>query len=1200
MDEAERDFLRNVDEESPPPDQEQSSNQELWYHRCKLYTIGGLIFLVMAGIIIVVVVVVVVVVYGKLTSRSGVPASVLAGENRLELEDFYGLEDAYSVNTGKIELRWDNRPLLDTFEGISFDVFVALGDFNYTAQFLDAKLTVDELVTIFDREPTYQHLEVSGTNKLTVTTPYLGEVQTILVTARLNDITVSNLRFKQVIVSKVDPSVRDDINVVGLFLPTQRVTIRVENPTLGSHSDHFVWFEGPVATEARNLEVGDIVTGLTSDLEPFVRRILKIVENQPDVVIMSVDVPSLNDIFIALEVDGIFAITNRGSETRQLRRRRLFWGAVTDWVSGAVETIGDAIVSGVEAAVELVMTGAFEFEETNSIIDINEIWEEELTHELTGATLKLAAFHYAEMSLGAKLRVEIFNSEPKLAGTVFVKAEIGVGASLVVSASQEATYEDSFDIWETAWSETVFVGPVPIELYAKPSVKADVTAKATLSVEMEASASVRAGTYLALYYDTSREPSYGQENNPPEFTSEYKLPSVEGEATLVAGMGVTIQVEFGVYQGFISGTVGFRGGMDLNLELGVASLPDEPLMPTVEDFTFQFGLSIPLQADFLYGAFELPAISIWEKKWPIIGLPQPTLTIFDEYRCLKGDSDATTYFSLKADPSYPEDAILGNPVLSDRIKWYIDLQDDWSSNPTAFEAKFTRTAMSSSPYPRGTVTIVLQPEFPPFLKVVRSFDIESLFSGDSVECVEPAACDGAPFFNKLNNMVGATFNSDLFLSQPPDPTADLVPSTVYKFQDFMAALTKIQGAGEEFAFWLGDDCTVDAQKGALANIAAFLGQAMRETIIYDACDENNWDKWRADIFKEPTSPVENLSSLYPMSSGCGQLGQKYADYSCEDECGLDLEMQITATTNAKWIGAPPPLFCGPKSMYDGLGYWNPQQLCNGSDQSCAGQPFFYEGQTAGVHVSIAEDSRFPEFFFTNPLPDADGSIPNPRSPENFPTTNVEGCCWWGRGVIQTTGRCNFGKLNKRIGAGAGASALFPDIDFCTNPQKVCDGPADLKWISGIFFWVSGPQAYNRDGYSFLDGAREFVARGCAETDTDPTRTDCDFVFEHASGIVNRGCHNPGAGGCPDCIPGATCGPAHNVPERVAASKQALRVLLGVINPTAASTDVPVEAQTKNSCGSSFADAGKCAQQCPSGVNSECPASETCFAQVVCA
>lgn len=48
-------------------------------------------------------------------------------------------------------------------------------------------------------------------------------------------------------------------------------------------------------------------------------------------------------------------------------------------------------------------------------------------------------------------------------------------------------------------------------------------------------------------------------------------------------------------------------------------------------------------------------------------------------------------------------------------------------------------------------------------------------------------------------------------------------------------------------------------------------------------------------------------------------------------------------------------------------------------------------------------------------------------------TDVEGCCWWGRGVIQTTGICNFGKLNYYLGARAskeGRDSPYPDVDFC--------------------------------------------------------------------------------------------------------------------------------------------------------------------------
>ena len=60
-------------------------------------------------------------------------------------------------------------------------------------------------------------------------------------------------------------------------------------------------------------------------------------------------------------------------------------------------------------------------------------------------------------------------------------------------------------------------------------------------------------------------------------------------------------------------------------------------------------------------------------------------------------------------------------------------------------------------------------------------------------------------------------------------------------------------------------------------------------------------------------------------------------------------------------------------------------------------------------------------------------------------TDVEGCCWWGRGIIQTTGPCNFGKLNyflagreyeqkdgKRVQKQSN-SAPYAHLDFCEDP-----------------------------------------------------------------------------------------------------------------------------------------------------------------------
>jgi hypothetical protein len=106
-------------------------------------------------------------------------------------------------------------------------------------------------------------------------------------------------------------------------------------------------------------------------------------------------------------------------------------------------------------------------------------------------------------------------------------------------------------------------------------------------------------------------------------------------------------------------------------------------------------------------------------------------------------------------------------------------------------------------------------------------------------------------------------------------------------------------------------------------------------------------------------------------------------------------------------------------------------------------------------------------------------------------------------------------LNKRIGTGAGSNAIYPTINFCTNPQAICSssGPPDVKWVAGIFFFITEVQSYNRDGFNYIDGVKEFVAKKCAERNVGPNRADCSTLFEYVSGIVNSGCHNPASGKC---------------------------------------------------------------------------------------
>jgi uncharacterized protein YjdB len=357
----------------------------------------------------------------------------------------------------------------------------------------------------------------------------------------------------------------------------------------------------------------------------------------------------------------------------------------------------------------------------------------------------------------------------------------------------------------------------------------------------------------------------------------------------------------------------------------------------------------------------------------------------------------------------------------------------------------------------------------------------------------------------IGEAVNTTFNTEVFLAEQSDTT--WAPSSVYRWEDFLVALKKmhIEGIGADYKYWLGGtaDEEADAVKRAhygLVNIAAFLAQGMKETIKYDACDENNWsypEHWEGDTY-------------YPMTSACGQLGQDYEGYGLDgdgneriESCPKTPKAEITAVTNARWYGAPGPLFAAPDSamIYAGVstdgssGYWNHNgsQCTEIPETSGAGQAYqrqacqAYAGQKAGGYVF-------------------DGSA-----------GSLEGCVWWGRGVIQTTGRYNFGLLNHYLGRShlditdaavrtnfpIPSELLYPDLDFCTNPELVCTSTKhpELKWIAGLFYWMSEVQTYSESGWVYEDELKSYVDGGFSG----------NAFIDSVSGIVNRGCHNPPCG-----------------------------------------------------------------------------------------
>ena len=274
----------------------------------------------------------------------------------------------------------------------------------------------------------------------------------------------------------------------------------------------------------------------------------------------------------------------------------------------------------------------------------------------------------------------------------------------------------------------------------------------------------------------------------------------------------------------------------------------------------------------------------------------------------------------------------------------------------------------------------------------------------------------------------------------------------YLFDDFVDALSRMAkfSSPELSPFYMGDPWMRDGHKYGLGNIAVFFSNGMVLGIEKDdTCDELN----------------EHLvSGKYPISNSCGQKGLSYQDMKCESNevpdmaCQVDPDMYMTAVTYDRTLGAPPALQCGPRSRIPFTGYWN-------------------EGQNAE-----SEGEAFANL--------------NGR-------TDLEGCCWWGRGMLQMKGPCAFGRMNFFLGARAAREnrpSMYEDLDFCINPEAICGSQYrhELVWISALFKWIDQVQNHEDGEWNYLEQMRIFADNGFADT----------VFLREVNSIVEVGCRKP--------------------------------------------------------------------------------------------
>jgi len=780
---------------------------------------------------------------------------------------FYGIQDTYSSKKGEVTVLWEpasTRGMIPETE-LVYHLFIGNSTYDYKTRLKNE--TVPGLVNEFRTVAGLNYLQFQGGfsyNTTFYSTDY-GETKSLLMIAEIDGVFSTNTEADEVTICRVDPRFKPDIDLIGIFIPTNTIEISLEIAPNGVI--HTLVFSGTLSTIAQNLEAGNLITGFTSEMQPFVRRVVEVVIARAEKVILKVlDVP-MEEIFDELDFAGTFSVTTRDDEVSQLSRR-LFLGDIGNAIGNAFVSVGkwgaNVITDVVQKVADVprffknLVEGKFENE--FSMVNIKESWDQELWRDgkptviggssnATGLTAPAYVRLTGSMDFNIKLIVKY--EFPKKA-SMSLRADYGAESGLILSQGLKVETKWEKDLWSyEKGSKIFFIGPVPVEVYWKPKVVLEATVSATVSSTVTLGLSARGSTSVTAVFDGSLSESFNPPSLQPNFSAK-----VEYKAAIDALVGIALKVEMGLYQGLLSATTGLSTGLVFKTEVGVELGTREVELLTFNEFELAIFFTIPFQAEAVYGKFKFFDKDIFTKEWPIITLPEPKIVLEQQFCELDpwGNSSNLVGLQLSVLDDYPDEAFLPNSLIGPS-KWYIDSADPWvllSNGDRSIKMQKSTAPEDTSvgAMEDGTVLVAMKPKVPPLpLSVISTASIKELIEKlDEIQCVKFGPCSES-FFDELSKRFSSEINQNLFVSQPPDLTAKPIPSKIYKFQDFINALKKLQKV-DDLQFWLGDDCSQESQKAAIVNIAAFLGQSMRETIIYDACDENNWDKWSVFVIVE--------------------------------------------------------------------------------------------------------------------------------------------------------------------------------------------------------------------------------------------------------------------------------------------------------------------------------------------------------------
>jgi len=676
---------------------------------------------------------------------------------------FDGLDRAYSVRPWEVALEWDAAYDTDGnfLTTCTYDLFVADETYNFTNVLEVEGTSIPDLIQIFNKTADLYHFPYENALRMTELKLDAKEDEEYLLQLMMTAVcdgswdVLNNYTIFEVWVSTIEPKLKDGVEILGTFFPSDSISIVLEEISIEeeygfgdldvqpTHTLTFTATSGELASSTQSLQAGNNIKGMTSTGNAFVRTIDSVTSSSATSVVLEVKNLPIEEMFESLQLYKVIDVEENfyGDDPVFNEYNNTF---------GNQEFLNIFIDMNDRNDSMEIITDKSRYMKTN---EVKKFFE---------TNLRMRAFPKRkdgqQVDTYTKSITKNLNDYTKIEGQMVIKKtlhyRIDVGKklavckfSLGVKLRTELVFtpknfadNGSFTIVKIPSKTIIFwIWFLPIPVTFQPEFKLNWEYELEFSGDAEARFGLEIGTTKQMELGGRVDSSSGFQTiwQAPEFGHEIIGPDITGSATLTAStnlqVGLTTDVFFGAIAVKISGKIGPQ--FEIMIGFQKVGANDDNVLK-VDTLDVKLVLEVPMKVfTVFFGGVNLYDGNLFEKTWYIISLPNVSIVFVRNSCTLGGGTDgsnlAVVEFSTQVNNN-PNDAFITNGISATGSTWYLD-DADWNTPDVTNGIATTSHPGSTSPTMTGSVTVTVVPKFPgfPLLPMLVTGDASNLITSDA-------------------------------------------------------------------------------------------------------------------------------------------------------------------------------------------------------------------------------------------------------------------------------------------------------------------------------------------------------------------------------------------------------------------------------------------------------------------------------------